>query len=167
MCKFLNDFLINFQPYEDVLGIGSTKGYSSILVPGCGEANFDGLEQNPFRTKSQRREHEVKSLLEKIPSELITMNTREIVNVDLDRLETKLQEKKEIKVSISQVKEKRSRSNVDTTKIRKLQKEQEKQQLLKAAKTEELKAQRSEKKKVTENEDDFNVFDRFKKKAKK
>jgi U3 small nucleolar RNA-associated protein 7 len=149
------------------LGIGSTQGFSSILVPGCGEANFDGLEQNPFRTKAQRREHEVKALLEKIPSELITMNTRDIVNVDLDRLETKLQEKKEIKVSITQVKEKRSRSSVDTTKIRKLQKEQEKQQLMKAAKIEELKAKRREKKKATEVEDEFNVFDRFKKKSKK
>lgn len=91
---------LEFVPYEDVLGLGSVQGFSSILVPGCGEANYDGYEENPFRTKSQRREHEVKSLLEKIPSDLITMNTRDIVNVDLDQLESKLQEKKEVKVSV-------------------------------------------------------------------
>lgn len=88
-----------FVPFEDVLGIGSTKGFSSILVPGCGEANFDALEQNPFRTKSQRREHEVKALLEKIPADLITLNASEIVGVDLDRLEQKLEAKPEVVVS--------------------------------------------------------------------
>lgn len=90
---------MQFIPYEDVLGIGTNNGFSSILVPGCGEANFDALEQNPFRTKSQRREHEVKSLLEKIPFDLITLDTSQIVGVDIDSLETKLEAKPEIDVS--------------------------------------------------------------------
>lgn len=89
---------LEFAPYEDVLGIGSSKGFSSILVPGCGEANFDALEQNPFRTKMQRREHEVKALLEKIPSDLITLNAADIVGVDLSRLEQKLEAKPEVEV---------------------------------------------------------------------
>ncbi|KAI3855211.1 hypothetical protein MKX03_026069 [Papaver bracteatum] len=67
-----------FQPYEDVLCLGHTMGISTILVPGSGEANFDTFVANPFDTKKQRREKEIKSLLDKLPPETVMLNPTKI-----------------------------------------------------------------------------------------
>lgn len=42
------------------------KGFSSITIPGAGEANFDSFEVNLFSTKNQSKEHEVHALLDKV-----------------------------------------------------------------------------------------------------
>ena len=41
---------VKFIPFEDVMAIGHDQGYSQIVVPGSGEANFDAFEANPFST---------------------------------------------------------------------------------------------------------------------
>lgn len=70
-----------FRPYEDVLGIGHSMGWSSILIPGSGEPNFDTWVANPFETSKQRREKEVRSLLDKLPPETIMLDPSKIGTV--------------------------------------------------------------------------------------
>ncbi|KAM7519008.1 hypothetical protein LguiB_017970 [Lonicera macranthoides] len=72
---------VSFRPYEDVLVIGHSMGWSSILVPGAGEPNFDSNNANPFGTSKQRREKEVRSLLDKLPPESIMLDPTKIGTV--------------------------------------------------------------------------------------
>jgi U3 small nucleolar RNA-associated protein 7 len=44
-------------------------------VPGSGEANFDSAEADVFESHTRRREREVRSVLDKIPASLITLET--------------------------------------------------------------------------------------------
>lgn len=77
---FIDD--LNFCNYEDVLGMGHEKGFTSILVPGAGEPNFDSYEANPFLTNRQRKEQEVKNLLDKIPAELISLDPNSLAQLN-------------------------------------------------------------------------------------
>ncbi|XP_063697331.1 WD repeat-containing protein 46 [Culicoides brevitarsis] len=87
---------LQFCPYEDVLGISTNNEFASILVPGSAEANFDALESNPYQSKSQRRETEVRRLLDKIPMEMISLRPDKILEVNTMTFKEKLEAKKKI-----------------------------------------------------------------------
>lgn len=86
---------VKWCPFEDILGITHDKGFSSIIVPGAGEPNFDALEPglNPFETSRQRRETEIHSLLEKLQPEMISLDPNFIGNLDLTSHEQRMKER--------------------------------------------------------------------------
>lgn len=91
-----------FVPFEDILGVGHLKGVSSLIIPGAGEANYDALELNPYESAKQRQEGEVRSLMNKLAPDTISMDpsfigtvNKEARTVRLSREELQTLEKQE------------------------------------------------------------------------
>jgi len=82
-----------FCPYQDVLGLGLQTGFETMLVPGAGDPNFDGFGANPFKTKSQRKESEIKNLLNKLPYDTISFDPDQLNKVDMATIEQKREDK--------------------------------------------------------------------------
>jgi U3 small nucleolar RNA-associated protein 7 len=91
---------IRFRPFEDVCVVGHNKGISSIVIPGSGEPNLDTSEYNlnPFQDKRQRREAEVRALLDKLDPNMITLDPNEIGGMEEstpDKRQERLQDMQE------------------------------------------------------------------------
>lgn len=82
-----------FCPYEDILGISHSSGFSSIIVPGAGEPNFDALEANPYENTKQRQEAEVKALLNKLQPDTIALNPDFVGQLDVRSAEQRARDK--------------------------------------------------------------------------
>jgi U3 small nucleolar RNA-associated protein 7 len=74
---------LRFCPYEDVLGVGTAGGVSSVLVPGAGEPNFDSFVANPYASIKERREQEVAHLLDKLQPDTIMLDPEAVGKVRL------------------------------------------------------------------------------------
>lgn len=72
---------MRFCPYEDILGVGTAGGVSSLLVPGAGEPNFDSFVANPYQAKKERQEQEVVQLLDKLQPDTIMLDPEQIGKV--------------------------------------------------------------------------------------
>eukprot|EP00929_Paragymnodinium_shiwhaense_P113185 TRINITY_DN81443_c0_g1_i1.p1 TRINITY_DN81443_c0_g1~~TRINITY_DN81443_c0_g1_i1.p1 ORF type:complete len:606 (+),score=192.26 TRINITY_DN81443_c0_g1_i1:96-1913(+) len=100
---------VKFQPYEDVLCVGHTSGFGTLVVPGAGFANFDSSEANPFETKQQRQSKEVKDLLDKLQPDSIMLDVNTIGNINAEVSKKYLKEKEERRKAEEDAKKKKKK----------------------------------------------------------
>lgn len=75
---------LGFCPFEDILSVCHNNGMCFMIVPGAGEATFDTSAPNPYETRKQRRENEVRSLLDKLPASTIALDPSFVGSLDRD-----------------------------------------------------------------------------------
>ncbi|KAK0705209.1 WD40-repeat-containing domain protein [Lasiosphaeris hirsuta] len=139
---------VRWCPFEDVLGLGHTEGFSSIIIPGAGEANFDALEVNPLENKKQRQEGEVKALLNKLKPEMIALDPNFIGKLDLRSDEQKRAERDLDAPAVDIAEEIRNRARGKNGVLKKYLRKQQKKNIIdeKRLKVEEMYKQQQEKK---------------------
>ncbi|ELU16393.1 hypothetical protein CAPTEDRAFT_182026 [Capitella teleta] len=168
---------VQYCPYEDVLGVGHAEGFSSLLIPGSGEPNFDALEANPYQSKKQRQQAEVNMLLEKIQPEMITLDSRDVGKVDVKTLQEQIAEREKIiylkpeKIEFTPRKRMKGKSKtgnllrrVEIVKGRQLREEVQSISKQKEKLAKMLQAENTDGAAEVKEEKPFNVFDRFKRK---
>lgn len=63
---------LTYRPYEDILTLGTHTGIESIIIPGAGLSIYRRNE-NPYVSKREKKESEVRRILEKIPGDMISI----------------------------------------------------------------------------------------------
>ncbi|KAL2259488.1 hypothetical protein VTK26DRAFT_6829 [Humicola hyalothermophila] len=121
---------VRWCPYEDVLGVGHSQGFSSLVIPGAGEANYDALEVNPFETKKQRQEGEVKALLNKLQPEMIAIDPNFIGNLDLRSEQQRKADRDLDAPAVDIVEEIRNRARGKNTALKKYLRKQRKKNII-------------------------------------
>ncbi|CAN8070975.1 unnamed protein product [Agarophyton chilense] len=73
---------LDFCPFEDVLAVCHETGVRNMIVPGAGEPTFDTNAPNPYETRKQRSQNEVRSLIDKLPPASIVLDPSPVGSVD-------------------------------------------------------------------------------------
>ncbi|KAI5181792.1 U3 small nucleolar RNA-associated protein 7 [Nematocida sp. AWRm80] len=71
---------LSFMPYEDVLTIGTIHGIENIIVPGAGQELYRRHE-NPKASKTEKKNAEIRRILEKIPADMIALENETATEV--------------------------------------------------------------------------------------
>ncbi|AET41316.1 Utp7p Ecym_8020 [Eremothecium cymbalariae DBVPG len=103
---------IEFVPFEDLLGVGHQKGVTNLIIPGAGEANYDALEINPYETVKQRKEQEVRSLMNKLPADSIALDPNVIGTVDNRASHLRLTAKDLTEVTVQETNKSKTNSDI-------------------------------------------------------